>query len=165
MTDDPGGDEAKASFFKTLPGILTGIAAVLTASATLTGVLLTQCGGDDSDENSAATTSTGEAVTSTASAEPEPPPDGRIAFVSGNRGIVSTNAHGGDVTSVTDSGGSDAKPAWSPDGTQLAFARAFGRNIDICLVNADGGGFRRLTRSKGEDKKPTWSRDGSKDRL
>ena len=46
MADDPGAGGSKGSFFTTLPGILTGIAAVLTAAGTLAGVLLTAGGGN-----------------------------------------------------------------------------------------------------------------------
>ena len=42
MAEDPGaGGGGKGNFFTTLPGILTGLAAVLTASGTLAAVILT----------------------------------------------------------------------------------------------------------------------------
>jgi Tol biopolymer transport system component len=59
-------------------------------------------------------------------------------------------------------------PAWSPDGTKIAFmsqeADAGGNdpNYNIFVVNADGSGLRRLTDAPGEDGFPSWSPDGRK---
>jgi Tol biopolymer transport system component len=52
----------------------------------------------------------------------------------------------------------DYEPAWSPDGSQIAFVR----NQDIYLINADGTGVRRLTRAATPlgDGQPAWSPDG-----
>ena len=50
--------------------------------------------------------------------------------------------------------GSD--PAWSPDGSRIAFATAEG----IAVARSSGGGYRRLTRGGTSDKTPTWSPDG-----
>ncbi|HVG29163.1 MAG TPA: hypothetical protein VM864_05525 [Pyrinomonadaceae bacterium] len=54
----------------------------------------------------------------------------------------------------------DAAPAWSPDGTKIAFAAA----RDIHVINADGTGAPvNLTNSTGsDDKEPAWSPDGTK---
>jgi Tol biopolymer transport system component len=92
-------------------------------------------GSDDSDENSAATTSTGEAVTNTASAEPEPPPDGRIAFAV-----------------------EEGSPAWSPNGTEIVFVRRTGRDWEIWKMSADGGRAEQLTFTPdAADKAPAWA--------
>lgn len=49
-------------------------------------------------------------------------------------------------------------PAWSPDGTKLAFAKG-----DVAVVNADGTGFKRLPRTAQLDETdPSWSPDGSR---
>ena len=49
-------------------------------------------------------------------------------------------------------------PAWSPDGTQLAFEL----NGDIAVTDFRGGGLRRITASEGVfDREPAWSPDGS----
>jgi len=53
-------------------------------------------------------------------------------------------------------------PAWSPDGTKLAFMGQTpegSENYEIYVVNADGTGLRRLTRSPGPDGWPAWSPD------
>jgi Tol biopolymer transport system component len=50
-------------------------------------------------------------------------------------------------------------PAWSPDGTKLAFGA--GSDVPhIAVVNLDGTGFTQLTRSTRGDGEPAWSPDG-----
>ncbi len=56
----------------------------------------------------------------------------------------------------------DVQPAFSPDGTQIAFSRARpGSSPDLHVVGADGTGLRRLTRNIGSDA-PSWSPDGAR---
>ena len=54
-----------------------------------------------------------------------------------------------------------AYPAWSPDGTQLAFATARAGGWGIYLVAADGSHPRRLTDHPAADWHPAWSPDGA----
>jgi TolB protein len=71
--------------------------------------------------------------------------------------------HGSDCKQLTDDSGSDFGPAWSPDGSRIAFARNLHRDreaSDIYVVNADGSGARRLTDEPlVADTAPTWSAD------
>ena len=56
--------------------------------------------------------------------------------------------------------GVDADPAWSPDGTQIAFRRkALGSNEDVFVMNADGSGVRAVATTPAADFKPIWSPD------
>jgi len=52
-------------------------------------------------------------------------------------------------------------PAWSPDGTKVAFTLSQGGNQEIYVINRDGTGLRRLTNSPDIDTSPTWSPTGT----
>jgi dipeptidyl aminopeptidase/acylaminoacyl peptidase len=69
----------------------------------------------------------------------------------------------GTRTRQLTSTGTDYSPTWSPDGSQIAFARTErGGGSDIYVMNADGSSVRRLT-DGGVDvtnRNPTWSPDG-----
>jgi Tol biopolymer transport system component len=55
----------------------------------------------------------------------------------------------------------DAQPAWSPDGTELAFQRRSKTSgLDIWLLKMDGGTLEQLTNSPGNEVDPAWSPDG-----
>lgn len=56
-------------------------------------------------------------------------------------------------------------PAWSPDGTKIAFMAQTPEgteNYEIFVMDADGTNPLRLTDSRGPDGWPTWSPDGTK---
>ena len=66
----------------------------------------------------------------------------------------------GRKTPLVTEGSLNASPAVSPDGRQVAFARALGANIEIFLCGRDGANVRRLTNSGGIDTNPAWSPSG-----
>lgn len=82
-------------------------------------------------------------------------------FVAGEPQIWTMEPDGSGARQVT--GGMDHQPAWSPDGTAIAFQRTgaalFG---DIWLVDADGGNERGLAGLylAGPQQAPAWSPDG-----
>jgi Tol biopolymer transport system component len=53
----------------------------------------------------------------------------------------------------------DLEPAWSPDGSKIAFA---GLRDDVFLMNPDGSGAERVTRGPGFNEQPAWSPDGTR---
>src|SRR5260370_7688345 len=110
-----------------------------------------------------------------------PPPEltGKILFVAGS-GIVTSqisgkievapghievmNADGSVHIGLTDDAAGDGDPAWSPDGTKIAFTRGLVPDAGaIYLMNADGSGQTRLTSgASASDYSPAWSPDGKR---
>jgi TolB protein len=54
----------------------------------------------------------------------------------------------------------DSQPAWSPDGTTIAFNSNRSGNLDIWSVDVSGKGLRRITDWKSNEYWPVWSPDG-----
>jgi TolB protein len=55
----------------------------------------------------------------------------------------------------------DCCPAWSPDGTQIAFVSTRSGRRDIYVMNLYDGHLRRLTRDNVNNAEPVWSPDGA----
>ena len=60
---------------------------------------------------------------------------------------------------ITEEAG-DLMPTWSPDCTQIAFAREEAGNWDIYVINSDGSGRSRLTSDGAMEFAPVWSPAG-----
>lgn len=56
----------------------------------------------------------------------------------------------------------DRSPAWSPDGTTIAFSSERSGRYELHLVGADGAGERRLTHSGADLHELEWHPDGSR---
>jgi len=91
-----------------------------------------------------------------------PGANGKIAFVR-NGEIYVMNSDGTGQTNLTTIAGpgGDDTPAWSPDGTKIAFTSDIG-NQEIYVMDADGSGQTNLTQNAASDRQPTWSPDGTK---
>jgi dipeptidyl aminopeptidase/acylaminoacyl peptidase len=108
----------------------------------------------------------GIVVTGATVAPPPPPPPAAgvslIAYFAGPGGIQVIPADGSTGWPLTSA--RDFNPAWSPDGTRLAFQsdRAQQGNWDIWVINWDRSGLTRLTSGPERDYYPAWSPDGTK---
>jgi Tol biopolymer transport system component len=65
------------------------------------------------------------------------------------------------MTPITISDEDDFDPAWSPDGSKLAFVSVLEDDAEIFVVNVDRSNLTRLTMNNAHDLHPTWSPDGS----
>ena len=103
---------------------------------------------------------------------PSVSPDGKkIAVVRlplgsawGDARLYTMNPDGTGLTMLTDGWLGDAEPAWSPDGSKVAFTcrTGFPEYRDICVVNADGTDRKGIVTWSGSQANPSFSRDGSR---
>jgi Tol biopolymer transport system component len=108
------------------------------------------------------------------SSRDDPDPDGNGCLVYSyqcNWEIYTMNADGTGQTRLTNNPAADEAPAWSPDGTKIAFMSkrdpvscsfSYGCPFQIFVMNADGSGVTRLTTTTTDDLRPAWSPDGKK---
>jgi dipeptidyl aminopeptidase/acylaminoacyl peptidase len=88
----------------------------------------------------------------------------RILFVSertGNPEIWLLDEQGREVQ-LTSHASPDLAPAWSPDGTRVAFESLRDGDSEIYVMDADGSNPVNLTRNPVEDRAPCWSPDGDR---
>ncbi|MBT34254.1 MAG: amidohydrolase [Thalassobius sp.] len=70
-------------------------------------------------------------------------------------------AEGGSAKAITDAMGDCHEPAWSPDGTKLAFQSYKSGNYQIWSVKSDGTGLTQITEGEFDCREPHWSADGA----
>ena len=102
------------------------------------------------------------------SRSPSASPNGnRIAFyvaqfeLNGERtdDIFAVDRDGLNMKRLTSEAGYDGDPAWSPDGSHIAFVRAYGADTDITMADVTTGDLTRMA-LPGQQEAPAWSPDG-----
>lgn len=74
--------------------------------------------------------------------------------------IYVADVHGGNVRPFIPCGVAASGPAWSPDGSRLAFLAGMGDDAEVHVVASDGSGLRRLTSNDVPEAAVSWSPDG-----
>ncbi len=86
-------------------------------------------------------------------------PDGRqLAFAA--LGDIWTMPLGGKPQRLTDDEFVDTDPAWSPDGTKIAFSSDRAGGMDVWVRDLQTGRDRQISRLPNADMSPAWSPDG-----
>lgn len=67
-----------------------------------------------------------------------------------------------EIEQITGSYGTSEHPAWSPDGSQIAFMSDRDGDWEIYIMDKDGKNVKALTNNRSSDRFPSWSPDGSK---
>lgn len=94
-----------------------------------------------------------------------PPPSGRIAFTAAwdghpasNQEIHIVRTDGTEQINLTNNSAVDQTPAWSPDGSRVAFSSNRDGDFGVYVMSTDGSDTEWLADGDG----PAWSPDGSK---
>lgn len=92
--------------------------------------------------------------------DPSPSPDGRTLAIAARGWLWVMDTGTREARRLTRGGGMDSRPAWSPDGRQLAFVRDDGGDTDIVVLDVASGGERVVVDTPALDLDPEFSRDG-----
>jgi tricorn protease len=73
-----------------------------------------------------------------------------------------TSRDGGDAVRLTSGAGNETDPAFSPDGSMVAFTGEYDGNVDVYVVPVSGGVPKRLTYHPAPDRVLGWAPDGKR---
>jgi TolB protein len=90
------------------------------------------------------------------------PDNSRIAFASLGRDGWAVRMYSLELGRMVNfpagtAGGSNQSPAWSGDGTKVAFSSSRSGDPEIYIADASGGDLRRVTNFRGPDVAPCWN--------
>jgi TolB protein len=90
------------------------------------------------------------------------PDNARIAFASLGREGWSIRMYSLELNRLVNfpagtAGGSNQSPAWSSDGSKIAFSSSRSGDSEIWVADANGGNLHKLTNYPGPDVAPTWN--------
>lgn len=103
----------------------------------------------------------------TGSNSPDRNPGGILFTTSSSPAIYKVNSDGSNRTQITSALYENSQPAWSPDGSRIAFISERDRedgslDYNLYTVSPTGENRRQLTESSFTDYHPSWSPDGSR---
>jgi hypothetical protein len=79
----------------------------------------------------------------------------------GTMRLIGPNCLGiSEARNLTNDPAFDGWPAWSPDGTKIAFASNRRGSYEIYIMNPDGSGVRKVANNEGRATAPQWTKDG-----
>ena len=92
--------------------------------------------------------------------DPAPAPNGRTLAIASRGWLWLMDLGTREARRLTRSAGVDSRPAWSPDGRQIAFVRDDGRDTSIVLIDVESRKERTLVATAALDLDPSFSLDG-----
>ena len=92
--------------------------------------------------------------------DPAPSPDGRSVALASRGWLWVLDLGTGRARRVTSGGAVDARPAWSPDGSRLAFVRDTGSETSVVVLDLASGAENEVAAEPGIELDPAWTPDG-----
>jgi Tol biopolymer transport system component len=85
-----------------------------------------------------------------------------LSYDDSNFEIYRVDADGSNLVQLTSHEEHDREPAWSPDGTKIAFESRRDGNWELFTMNADGSNIQNISNSPDREHHPAWSPDGAR---